>query len=301
MPPRGKHAAHRGNEEEKMRSFFVSMPPNGKPPSAVLLYLHGVGEAFDPIDEEEKKRLSPQQLQQQLVSRLGARNLFNHGIPRLFYEPSQPRIPGIYNPLQPRPCTLPFEQFLTIAPQMFGREHMNDRVKVDQMMESARAIAAKLVEEPKIAIMGFSRGGLAAFQWLAGHEDVKDVKVIVSMDAATSGKPTRDELAAIITNIKKPFWAFFTDYPDSESRQSRITKMHENIKNVDDLSNAWRVWSDGHPDSKSLAAPPTTGGRYTTKLQTAGSNTEKHNAVCAEVTGSNLVYDWILKTMELRS
>jgi pimeloyl-ACP methyl ester carboxylesterase len=270
-----------------MRSFFVSMPPNDEPLSAVLLYLHGVGEAFDPIDEEEKRRLSPQQLQQQLASRLGAKNLFNHGIPKLFNEPSQPRIPGIYNPQQPRPCTLaPFKQFLTIAPQMLLREDMNHEATVKKMMADACKIAEALVGgKPKIAIMGFSRGGLAAFQWLA---ECEDVKVIVSMDAATSGQPTPDELAKTISNIKKPFWAFFTDYLDGDSptsRRSRITKMHEDIIKVD--------------TSKSLAVPPTVrGGRYTTMIQTAGSNTEKHNAVCAEVTGSNSVYDWIHETMK---
>ena len=36
-----------------MRSFFISMPPNGEPPSNVLIFLHGFGEAFNPVSEAE--------------------------------------------------------------------------------------------------------------------------------------------------------------------------------------------------------------------------------------------------------
>ena len=52
-----------------MRSFFVSMPPNDGPQPKVLLYLHGVGEAFNPIDDNDKAKLP----ERKLVPRLGAK------------------------------------------------------------------------------------------------------------------------------------------------------------------------------------------------------------------------------------
>ena len=52
-----------------MRSFFVSMPAIGDVPRQVLLYLHGVGEAFNPIDDNDKAKLP----ERKLVPRLGAK------------------------------------------------------------------------------------------------------------------------------------------------------------------------------------------------------------------------------------
>ena len=167
---------------------------------------------------------------------------------------------------------------------MFLSEDMDDQAMVDQMMACVRKIAAALVDEPNIAIMGFSRGGLAAFQWLARHPDKKDVKVIVSMDAAPQDLKASKDLIATILTIKKPFWAFYADYSDCPGdRTDRITNMHRAI-------NATKVeLTDEPPDD-----PPY---QCMTELQTKGDAGERHNQVCTQVTRSSLVYDWILRQL----
>jgi len=58
------------------------MPPNDGPPPKVLLYLHGVGEAFNPIDDNDKAKLP----ERKLVPRLGLRRT-HAGTKRGFLNP----------------------------------------------------------------------------------------------------------------------------------------------------------------------------------------------------------------------
>ena len=90
------------------------MPPNGKPPSKVLIFLHGFGEAFNPVSEAEEAA-TPEP--GQLTRRLGVGNLFAMGVPLILSQP-EVAVPswGQARLESPPPFSLPtFDSFLTIA------------------------------------------------------------------------------------------------------------------------------------------------------------------------------------------
>lgn len=254
-----------------MRSFFISMPPNGEPPSRVLIFLHGFGEAFNPVSESEAAA-TPEP--SQLTKRLGVGNLFRHGVPLILSQPEVAVPSGARARLEsPPPFSLPlFDSFLTIAPQQVQRLDMHNRQLIHQMLDCSCAIARTFVAEPRIAIMGFSMGGFASFL-LA---DRPEVRAVVAMDAPPA-EDGADGFAARVSRLKTPFWAFYTDY----SRQSKffgISPMHRAIT---------------VPEVPFGSVPRE--HQCKTFMAPRGSDLERHSFVCNEVCRSDAVYQWMLR------
>ena len=242
-----------------MRSFFISMPPNGEPPSNVLIFLHGFGEAFNPVSEAEAAATPDPG---QLGKRLGAGNLFREGVPLILSKPEL--APSISLPL--------FDTFLTIAPQQARRPDMNSRQLIHQMLDRCIAIARTFVAEPRIAIMGFSMGGFASFM-LA---DRPEVRAVVAIDAPPA-EDNANGFAARVLRLKTPFWAFHSSYAP-QSRFFAISELHR-------LITVPEVPFGSVPrehQCKTFVAP-------------RGSDHETHSRVCNEVCRSDAVYQWLLR------
>ena len=254
-----------------MRSYFISMPPNGEPPSNVLIFLHGFGEAFNPVSEAELA-VAPEP--SQLTKRLGVGNLFRHGVPLILSRPDVAVPPAAHGGPEPLPpFQLPlFDSFLTIAPQQVRRLDMHNRQLIHQMLHRSCAIARTFVPEPRIAIMGFSMGGFASFLLAERPE----VGAIVAMDAPPA-EDGADGFAARISRLKTPFWAFYTDY-SPQSKFFGIPPMHRAIT-VPEVP--FGVVPKEH-QCKTFMSP-------------LGSDLERHSSVCNEVCRSGAVYQWMLR------
>ena len=242
-----------------MRSFFISMPPSGEPPSRVLIFLHGFGEAFNPVSEAEAAAARGPG---QLIMRLGAGNLFREGVPQILSQPAAPP-----------PLSLPlFDSFLTIAPQQARRPDMNSRQLIHQMLDRSIAIARTFVAEPRIAVMGFSMGGFASFL-LA---DRPEVRAVVAMDAPPA-EDNADGFAARVSRLRTPFWAFHSDYAP-QSRFFAIAEMHRLIT---------------VPEVPFGSVPKE--HQCKTFIAPRGSDNETHSLVCNEACRSDAVYQWMLR------
>jgi pimeloyl-ACP methyl ester carboxylesterase len=254
-----------------MRSFFISMPPKGEPPSRVLIFLHGFGEAFNPLSEEQAAAI-PEPSRR--IERLGAQNLFREGVPLILSQPAvaaaaaAPARPG-----EPAPFALPvFDSFLTIAPQQAQRPDMHSRQIIHQMLDRSIAIARTLVAEPKIAVMGFSMGGFASFL-LA---DRPEVRAVVAMEAPPA-EDNFDGFAARVSRLTTPFWAFHSDY-GPHSKFFAIAQMHR-------LLTVPEVPFGSVPQEHQCK----------TFMPPRGSDYEAHTRVCNEVCRSDAVYRWMLR------
>jgi pimeloyl-ACP methyl ester carboxylesterase len=242
-----------------MRSFFISTPPNGEPPSNVLIFLHGFGEAFNPVSEAEAAATPDPG---QLGKRLGAGNLFREGMPLILSKPE----------LAPSASLPLFDTFLTIAPQQARRPDMNSRQLIHQMLDRCIAIARTFVAEPRIAIMGFSMGGFASFM-LA---DRPEVRAVVAIDAPPA-EDNANGFAARVLRLKTPFWAFHSSYAP-QSKFFAISELHR-------LITVPEVPFGSVPrehQCKTFVAP-------------RGSDHETHSRVCNEVCRSDAVYQWLLR------
>lgn len=247
------------------------MPPNGEPPSRVLIFLHGFGEAFNPLSEEQAAAIPEPG---QMIKRLGAGNLFREGVPLIL---SQPEV-AVASEAQARPDQLPslslplFNSFLTIAPQQVRRGDMHNRQLIHQMLDRSIALARTLVVEPRIAIVGFSMGGFASFL-LA---DRPEVRAVVAMDAPPA-EDGFDGFAARVMRLKTPFWAFHSDY-EPQSKFFAIAQMHRLIT-VPEVPFGSVPRED---QCKTFMAPQ-------------GSDHETHSRVCNVACRSDAVYQWLLR------
>jgi len=253
-----------------MQSFFISMPPNGEPPSRVLIFLHGFGEAFNPVSEAEAAAI-PQP--GQMSRYLGAGNLFREGVPLILSQPEVAVPSWAQARLESPPSSLPlFDSFLTIAPQQARRPDMHNRQLIHEMLDRSCAIARTFVAQPRIAIMGFSMGGFASFL-LAGRPEVR---AVVAMEAAPA-EDGAEGFAARVSHLTTPFWAFHSDYAP-QSKFYPIAQMHR-------LITVPEVPFGSVPQEhqcKTFMAP-------------RGSDYEAHTRVCNEACRSKAVYQWMLR------
>jgi pimeloyl-ACP methyl ester carboxylesterase len=254
-----------------MRSFFISMPPNETPPSRVLIFLHGFGEAFNPLSDEQAAAIPEPG---HLIKRLGAGNLFREGVPLILGQPevAVASEAGARPESPPLPSLPLFDSFLTIAPQQARRWDMHNRQLIHQMLDRSIAFARTLVAEPRIAIMGFSMGGFASLL-LA---DRPEVRAVVAIDAPPA-EDHADGFAARVLRLKTPFWAFHSDY-SPQSRFFAISQMHR-------LLTVPEVPFGSVPKEhqcKTFVAP-------------RGSDLETHSRVCNEACRSDAVYQWLLR------
>ena len=254
-----------------MRSFFISMPANGEPPTKVLIFLHGFGEAFDPLSEEQAAALAEPGRR---IERLGTGNLFREGVPSILSQPAvAASSPGPAAPEPAAPLSLPlFDRFLTIAPQQARRLDMHDPQLIHGMLDRSIAIARTFVTEPRIAIMGFSMGGFASFL-LA---DRPEVRAVVAMDAPPA-QDNFDGFAARVSRLRTPFWAFHSDY-GPQSRFFPIAQMHRLIP---------------VPEVPFGSVPRE--HQCKTFIAPRGSDLEAHSRVCNDVCRSDAVYGWMLR------
>jgi predicted esterase len=254
-----------------MLSFFLSIPETT--PRNVLLFLHGVGEAFLPLRDLVER--------EDVVKSSGVRNLFNHGVPKILSTPGQHLHRQQTGSQDSPPFSLPlFKDFLVIAPQMFLREDMADNRKVNTMMGHACSLAKSVTgPAPRIAVMGFSRGGFAALQLAERLE----VRALVTMDAAAP-KGKEDDFARAIASQTKPKWAFFADYEGCDADfADRITRPHRRLDVPEIAATVTRI--PGATLCKTL-------------VPTDGNKVEKHNCVCDFVSSFTMVYEWIRKQLE---
>ena len=257
-----------------MRSFLISMPTHSTPEN-VLVFLHGVGEAFIPIRDRERERLYSSEAGE-LVETPGLRNVFNHGVPMILGNPGK-HVAHRFDDPKRAPFALPlFNDFLIIIPQMFLREDMADADSIGSMMDDACKFARSVVgNNPRIALMGFSRGGYAALRLAERTE----VKVVVTMDAA----PREEDMSTFLKTLneqQKPLWALFADYKNCDHDfERRITNVHRDLQAFD-VSLTGRI--PGADKCKTL-------------VPTHGTKGARHNQVCDIVSSAHVVYDWILR------
>ena len=220
--------------------------------SAVLVFLHGIGEAFH----------NPK------TNSIGLKNLFQQGIPKILFE-NPINVLGPEHPLMVK--------FDVLAPQLPERESVwNEAGNVEQIRGAIRAISAK--RQRPIYIIGFSKGGRAAFQLAKPL----GCKAIVTIDAS----PLLEDVPAVAKEILEcsvPVWMIFTSYPEGHTL-NRISNLHHTTA-IDNY------------EIKNLAeaVPPKAGTRRKSLVRldqvSAG---DRHGALCTEVSRSRAPYHWLL-------
>jgi hypothetical protein len=170
-------------------SFVIRDPRTDDDASLpTLLFLHGLGEAAT-----DKSGAAA-----------GLRALFNHSVPRTMYD-AAPRLDEL-------------SSFVIIAPQLAKRtdEWTSVAGRIRAVVDRFRSPGEPLY------LVGFSKGGLAAFQLaplLGAH-------AIVTIDASSMNNPTA--MDAVLA-YQGPFWAICTDHAGDPGYVERITCFHADI------------------------------------------------------------------------
>jgi esterase/lipase len=147
---------------------------------------------------------------------------------------------------------------------------------VEQLREAISVVSRK--RQTPIYIIGFSKGGRAAFQLAK----LLDCKAIITID--TSPIPDDpDAVAKEILECSVPAWMIFTRY-QKEHTLHRIPKLHD-VTPIDNY------------DVKNLAqaVPPQVGARCKSPLLLDNVATDqRHGTLCTLVTASRAPYNWLL-------
>lgn len=220
--------------------------------SAVLLFLHGIGEAFH----------NPK------TNSIGLKNLFQQGIPKILFE-NPINVLGPEHPLMMK--------FDILLPQLPARESAwNEADNVEQIRGAISMLSPK--RQKPIYIIGFSKGGRAAFQLAKPL----GCKAIVTIDAS----PLLEDIPAVakeILDCSVPAWMIFTRYPEGHAL-NRISNLHHTTA-IDNYE--IKTLTEG--------AAPKVGTRckslFPLDYVPMG---DRHGALCTEVTKSRAPYNWLL-------
>jgi pimeloyl-ACP methyl ester carboxylesterase len=235
-----------------MLSFFVLHPAVHSAETAVLLFLHGVGEGF----------CNP------AIEGVGVRNLFRQGVPKVLCDPNV-SLP-VDHPLMSGGITV-------LAPQLPDRHTpWNDLGNVQQIEEALDGLAPR--DRRRVYLIGFSKGGRAAFQLAAPLS----CRAIVAIDASPMGEdPT--VVANELSSCQIPFWTIWTGYPEGHKLE-RIPRLHARVV-ASEHSAGW--WDD-------LIAPGAGARCKSLVAMDHESPDGRHVALCTVITTSRVPYDWLL-------
>jgi hypothetical protein len=160
----------------------------------ILLYLHGVGEAF----------------RNHKIRNVGVRNLLRQGVPKVLCAPD-----AVLSPRHP----LMQGQFTVVAPQLPHRdaswaEHVEG---VNDLLNSIPARNGR-----KVYIIAFSKGGRGAFD----IANAIGCAALVTIDAAPMADGA-EAVGKVISACQIPFWAISTRYP--EGKFAGVQALHQQI------------------------------------------------------------------------
>ena len=227
-----------------LRLPYYMHPEKPRVGSPLLLFLHGVGEGFVNRDQ------------------IGHSNLLQQGPPK-----------HLATILPDHPLRT---SFTLVAPQLPDRETLWSEVidDVQEILDSCRT------EKGKLYIMGFSKGGLGAFQ--VAKELGADALITIDaspMDFAPEGAVNR--WGSLVAEC--PFWAIHANYAEGE-RFSKIQRFNELL--------TLEMHIDG------LARLPNTGAQVRSLVQAPDDKKEqvdRHVWVCDQVSTSDMPYRWLLQ------
>ena len=219
--------------------YFHSAKSDAAAP--ILLFLHGVAECF----------LNANNLQQ-----IGPRNLFEQGIPKHLAELSPDHS---------------LHTFLLIAPQLPDRETPWIAI-ADELKE---ILVRHGSEKRKLYIIGFSKGGLGAFQ--VGHQ--LGAKAMVTIDASPMGV-AQDAFNQWFKQ-PPPFWAIHTSYEAGEK-----------LRRVQDFNELLTQQKHGGIE---IPPAPQTQSRTCLDAPEGTEGVAHHIWICDQATTSAAPYRWLLE------
>jgi hypothetical protein len=217
-------------------------PDSGKP---VLLFLHGVGEGF--INNAQ----------------IGHGNLFLQGPPK-FVDYLQ-----LKHPLR--------AAFTLIAPQL----HDRDTLWGDVIGDLNEILARHRRGDVKLFVMGFSKGGLGAFQVAPSL----GANAVVTIDASPMKLNLTDAVRVVKSDKQPPFWAIYTTHLDEDARDKlqKIRRFHDAMDVP--MYDPWPQEPPPHRSVRTLHAAPEEVLEITTQ----------HPWIGDQVSTSEAPYRWLLK------
>jgi pimeloyl-ACP methyl ester carboxylesterase len=237
-----------------MLSFLVFRPDTRGTADAVLVFLHGVGEAFLNTDSGS----------------VGFKHLFQQGVPKALYDPAAELRGG--HPLSTG-------AFVVVAP-LLGQRHTSwtEGGHGQQVRDVLNTIAAESARQ--VYVMGFSKGGQAAFRLASELR----AKAIVTIDASPMGEKP-EVVAREISRCTVPFWALYTTYPQGHRLEPRIPPMHDAMDVPLHAAGAW----------DNLSAPATRTRSKSLIVMDHEDAGSRHGALCTAVTRAPGPFEWLLK------
>jgi pimeloyl-ACP methyl ester carboxylesterase len=239
--------------------YYLHKPVERAP---VLLFLHGIGEAFITVREPIRQDDGTIQLGQ-----IGHRNILQQGPPKfLNLRPDHPKGLKTGHPL--------WNRFTVVAPQLPDRQ----TPWTDVIDDVEKIVSGHLSEE--LYIVGFSKGGLGAFQ-LARQ---LNAKALVTIDASPMDDKPGDAVTKYVTPLGEiPFWAIYTTYEPRHKKFLKIQEFNDGLLK-------------GDPDNFSNQPAPNSQSRSRVKApEDKPEEGERHGWICDQVTMSAAPFEWLLK------